>query len=82
MEYDQQKRFIKEIYKVQNRLDQIRCNYLQIFIFEKIFELDIQRFKYKVDNEDIFDENTIPYIFGKDCEMISIYMFRRIYKSN
>lgn len=56
---------------------QLRLNYLLIPIFKAVLEDEM------LDRAPLIEgEAYHPYIFGKDCQMLSIYIFRRVFKSD
>ncbi len=75
--------FIKELFRSNGRQERARLNYLQIYIFDKILKSELLELKHKnIDTFECEDEDNIPYLLGKDCQMISMYIFRRIFKSD
>ena len=56
---------------------QLRLNYLLIPIFEAVLAEEMLDRAPLIEGEDYH-----PYIFGKDCQMLSIYIFRRVFKSD
>ena len=62
---------IKQLFRCSKRSGTVRCNYLMISIFEEMLKHDLQ-------------EKTLEELelYAKDNEYISIYIFRRIFKSS
>lgn len=51
-----------------------------ISVFEQVLPHELEQCKQRVEEAARQDEE-LPYIFGPTCSLISIYIFRRIFKS-
>ena len=54
-----------------------------ISVFEQVLPHELKQCRQRVEEAAQHDENNDepPYIFGPNCKLISIYIFRRIFKS-
>lgn len=75
--FDMKKQIIRQLFTVNKKSHQHRLNYLLMTIFEALLVHELRECTPLPD-----DEEHHPYIFGKDCQMISIYIFRRVFKSD
>lgn len=82
--FEQKKRVVKQLFTSNKRSTQQRLNYLLISVFEQVlpYELEqcLRQNKQRLLEEHDGDDE-LPYLFGPDCKLISIYIFRRIFKS-
>lgn len=73
--FEQKKRVVDQLFTSTKRSTQQRLNYLLISVFEQVLPEELEQSKKRTDPDDE------PYIFGPDCTLISIYIFRRIFES-
>ena len=77
LDFDQQKMFIKQMYKATKKSETERLNYLLISVFEQMLKHEIDPVKHSN-----FLEEEIPESFNSpENQSICAYIFRRVFKS-
>jgi uncharacterized phage-like protein YoqJ len=84
LSYDEQKQLIKQLFRSKKKNGIERSNYLLVSIYEQMLEHDLENQiqKYNTQNKDSNEKQKSPLeIINLKDNLISTYIFRRIYKS-
>ena len=78
--YEQKTLLVKALFSSKSLQEKKRLNYLLLSGFEKILAVELDQMpKSKAEPN---NEGEVPFLFGKDCEMTFMVIFKHIFESN